>query len=259
MQSARSLAVVGLSLLISMGCVNTARSGGGMPSCTGGSNCVPDSTPATVIRTAPESLLCTFPDSTESLGPTTISDLSDGVSSDGRGPYIQGTEGVGGSAVGNAAGLGIRPTESTRNPRKLTVNLNNPAPGGRGVPLGIITDGVGLHTQWHQVGNAVQNLHNIPVGQTVTAAQMNVVFIINGHLHILQMGPQANGHCHSGSNLVNGTGTSTGTIYRASKTKWVMNLPAGSVGRLFDLNNQDWEHAVDKGLYYVRLHYEIGN
>jgi hypothetical protein len=149
--------------------------------------------------------------------------------------------------------------DSTKNPRTLTVNLNNPVPDGGGVPLGVITDRSGnLVTQWYMVGNALQNLHNIPVGQSVTAGQMNVSFRIKGHAHILQMGPQAAGHCHYRSNLVNGTGTSSGTIYRASRTKWVMDLPAGSVGRLFDIN-QSFEHAVDKGLYYVHLHYEIGN
>ena len=235
-------------------------------SCSGASNCAPNSTPATVVRTVPESLLCIDPDTTESRGPTTISDLSDGVSSDGRGPYIQGTEGVIASVVGNEAALTLyQKKESTKDPRKLTMNLNNPVPGGGGVPLGIITDGSGngLITQRDLVGNAFQNLHNIPVGQTVTAAQMNGSFHINGHKHTLQMGPQANGHCITSTNLVNGTGTTAGTIYRASKTKWVMELPAGSVGRLFDLSNQgsnqDWKHAVDKGLYYVHLHYEIGN
>jgi hypothetical protein len=72
-------------------------------------------------------------------------------------------------------------------------------------------------------------------------------------------GPQPNGHCHnSGTTLVNGTGTSAGTIYRASATKWAIDLPAGSVGRLFDLYNTT-EYASDKGLYYTQLHYEIGN
>ena len=252
MQSARSkhLAMIGPSLFIVLGLASMARSGGGsgLPASSGASN------------SAPDSLVCTFPDTTASLGPTIISDLSDGVSSDGRGPYIQGTDRVVASAVSNAAGLAIRPNNESRSPRQLTVNLNNPVPGSGGVPLGIIDsgNGGGLHTQWHQVGNAVQNLHNIPVGQTVTAAQMNVIFFINGHIHILQMGPQPNGHCHSPTTLVNGTGTSSGTIYRASKTKWVMDLPAGSVGRLFDLNDGT-EHAVDKGLYYEHLHYEIGN
>jgi hypothetical protein len=53
-----------------------------------------------------------------------------------------------------------------------------------------------------------------------------------------------------------GTGTSSGTIYRASATKWVIDLP-GSVG-VSSISNTD-EYAVDKGLYDTQLHYEIGN
>jgi hypothetical protein len=43
-----------------------------------------------------------------------------------------------------------------------------------------------------------------------------------------------------------------------AQRKWVIDLPAGSVGRLFDLYNTT-QYAVDKGLYYTQLHYEIGN
>lgn len=209
---------------------------------------------------------CTFPDTARSTGPTVISDFSDGVSSDGRGPYIQATDGVTAAGVDNAAALTIyyKDNESIKNPRTFTVNLNNPVRDGGGVALGIITErngsGNGLHTQWSKVGDALQNLHSIKVGQTVTAAQMNAVFFINGRRYLLQMGPQPYGHCHNGGRtLVNGVGTSSGTIYRPTQSKWVTDLPAGSVGRLFDVGNNDTENAADKGLYYIRLHYEIGN
>ena len=72
-----------------------------------------------------------------------------------------------------------------------------------------------------------------------------------------QMGPLPLGNCHAEANRVHGTGTSCGTIYRAGPTRWVMDLPAGAVGRLFDLSRTT-ENAVDKSLYYVRLHSEIG-
>lgn len=258
MQSARirKLATIGLSLLISVGFVSTARGGRGSPACGGATNC------------APPSLACAFPDSSESVGPTVIADLPDGVSSDGRGPYIQGTDGIIASGVGNEAALTFwyENKASMKNPRTFTVNFNNPVPGG-GLPLGIITESVpasGLITQWSMVGDSVKNLNQIPVGQTVTAAQMNISIHINGRFHVLQMGPQANGHCVTDRNAVHGAKTSSGTIYRASQTKWVMDLPAGSVGRLFDLHAmvptaKDWETAADKGLYHVHLHYEIGN
>lgn len=237
--------------LIGIGQVTMARGGGhaGPPTCSGASDC------------AAGPVICTGEDGTGTVGPTVITDDSNGLSSDGRGSYIQGTDGVRNSVVVYVAGISFdKSSKSVKNPRKYTVNLNNPVPGGGGVPLGNITDGndINIETQWYRVGDARQNLHNIPVGQTVTADQMHVAFHINGRFHILQMGPQPFGHCHSVPTAVFGAGTSSGTIYRASETKWVIDLPAGSVGRLFDLYNTD-QYAVDKGLYYTQLHFEIGS
>lgn len=113
------------------------------------------------------------------------------------------------------------------------MNLNNPVPGGGAVPLGIVTirgDNL-LYTSWERVGNLARSLLNIPVGQTVPAGQINVSFHLNGRFHVLQMGPQPLGHCHQGtdSTRVHGAGTSAGTIHRASQSKWVVDLPAGSL------------------------------
>ena len=223
--------------------------GGGLPTCSGTSDCAagPD--------------VCTGEDATATVAPTLITDYLNGLSSDGRGPYVQGTDGVAASVVVWLATLEFnKSSKSVKNPRKFTVNLSNPVPGGGGVALGNITDGNDNHieTQWYRVGNTRQNLHDIPVGQTVTANQIDVSFHLNGHFHVLQMGPQPYGHCHSAPTAVFGTGTSTGTIHRAGTTKWVIDLPPGSVGRLFDLYNTD-QYAVDKGLYYMQLHYEIGS
>ena len=256
--SVKNLAVIGVGLFIVVGCASMPRTGGGgeLPTCSGWSNC--NRSPAH----DPHPPVCTFTGRQPYFGPTVVSDLSDGVSSDGRGPYVQGTNGVGFSAVTEAfVGLALPPhQDSIKNPRTFTVNLNNPVPGGGGSALGIVTTGNNdtmLYTSWKRVGDFAQSLLDIPVGQTVTAAQMNVGVHINGHLHILQMGPQPLGVCHTSINRVNGAGTSSGTIHRASETKWVVDLPAGSVGRLFDLYNTT-QYAVDKGLYYVHLHYEIG-
>ena len=238
----------GAEMVVGTGQIAMARTSG-LPTCSGMSDC------------AAGPVICTGEDGTGTVGPTVITDLSNGVSSDGRGSYIQGTDGVGYSFVAHVAVLSFdKSSKSVKNPRKLTVNLNNPVPGGGGVPLGTITDGSDnqIETQWYRAGDTRQNLHNIPVGQTVTANQMNVTFHINGRFHTLQMGPQPFGHCHSVPTAVFGAGTSSGTIYRASAPKWVIDLPAGSVGRLFDLYTTD-QYAVDKGLYYTQLHYEIGS
>jgi hypothetical protein len=250
-------AVIGLGLVIIVWGAGIARPGGDrdglLPTCNGISDCADGRGPPAAV--------CNHRSSEGFVGPGDISDLADGVSSDGRGSYIQGTDGVKWSIVIYEANIILdKDNRNTAKPRRLSVNLSHPVPGGRSVPLGIITDGDdnGLVTELGMVGDTLPNALDIPVGQTRTAAQMNVGFHIDGRFHILQMGPQAYGHCHDGPNVVNGTGTSSGTIYRTSRTKWVLDLPAGSVGRLFDVHNTKG-YAVDKGLYYVHLHYEIGN
>jgi len=254
-----------VSLFVVIGCASiTRRSGGGLPSCVDVGSCAPSvyrdslefgpaqSTGASAVKN------CNAPATLPSfVGPTVVSDFSDGVSSDGRGPYASGNVdyvAVFGLQVDSVGGV---------SPRKLVVNLSHPVRDGGGVPLGLITlsenkppQSAALYAQWRTVDNTSQNLNGIPIGQTVTAPQMNVWFYLNGRFHMLQMGPQPWGHCYAGRNLVTGAGTSSATISRSSATKWAVDLPAGSVGRLFDLHNTS-AHAVDRGLYYLRLHYEI--
>jgi len=223
--------------------------GSGLPTCSGASDCVAGP------------VVCSAEDGTALIAPTTITDAADGVSSDGRGPYIQRIDGVRHSTVVYVAGLSMaKHRKSVKNPRRYSVNLNNPVAGGGGVPLGIITDSsdMNIEAQWYRFGDARQSLHKLAIGQTVRADQVSVSFHVNGRFHVLQMGPQAYGHCLAASTQVHGTGTSLGTIYRASATKWVIDLPPGSVGRLFDLYNTT-RYAVDRGLYYTQLHYEIGS
>jgi hypothetical protein len=146
--------------------------------------------------------------------------------------------------------------DSIKNPRHYSINLSHPVPGGRGVPLGVVTaDGnTNIEIQWRRVGIVRQNLHEIAIGQTVAAGMVDVTFHIGGHFFVLQAGPLAYGQCHAALTRVDGSGTSSGTIHRATAT----DLPAGSVGRLYDLYHTD-QYAVDRGLYYTDLHLEIGN
>ena len=161
--------------------------GGGLPTCSGPSDC------------AAGPLVCAGEDTTSTVGPAVIADHPNGLSSDGRGAYIKGSNGVQVTDVSTVAAIGLYASKSMKNPRTYSLNLNNPVPSGGGNPLGIITDGydVYIETQWYTSGNARQNLHNIPVGQTVAADQIDVPVHINGRYHILQMGPQPYGHCHS--------------------------------------------------------------
>lgn len=242
-------------LLVSMPRVSSAQGpagAAGLPTCNGfGSGCADGSPPPKVVN-------CKNLGGDVYFSRAVIADLSDGVSSDGRGPYVRGSDGAnGGVVVGGLAAVGMDDAnDSVPNPRRLKVNLEHPVPGGGGVPLGIISDGddSGIVVEV----DTLPPISSMPVGQTVSAAQLNVGFHLNGRFHLLQIGPLPYGHCHAGPNLVNGTGTSSATIYRASRDRWVIDLPAGSMGRLFDIANTK-AYAVDKGLYLVRLHYEITN
>jgi hypothetical protein len=86
----------------------------------------------------------------------------------------------------------------------------------------------------------------------VSAAQIAVEFRINGAVHVLQAGPQAVGHCFSDGTAIHGRGASVGTITRPDSNTWVIELPPGSVARLFDVRNQ-YPYAIDKGLYSTSL------
>ena len=225
------------------------RGGGALPTCTGASDCVAGP------------VVCSAEDRTALVAPTVLTDVAGGISSDGRGPYIQRIDGVRNSTVVYEAGLSMaKHRKSVRKPRGYSVNLNNPVAGGGGVPLGIVTDSsdMNIEAEWYRFGDARQSLHKLAIGETVRADQVSVSFHVNGRFHVLQMGPQGYGHCLEASTQVHGRGTSLGSIYRASATKWVIDLPQGSVGRLFDLYHTT-RYAVDKGLYYTQLHYEIGN
>jgi len=200
------------------------------------------------------------------IGTVIIDSRPDGVSSDGRGSYVPQTDGVIGAFVATAAGFALT------SPRALSVNLNHPVAGGGGVPLGVITtvhalgtaegfqQPIGINTQLTRTENRQASLLCIAPGRTEPAAQISVTFYIDGRLHLLQMGPQPFGHGHPDWQplLIHGAGTSSGTVSRTSATTWAVDLPAGSVGRLFDLYEGP-RRAVDKGLYNVQLRYEIAD
>jgi hypothetical protein len=190
----------------------------------------------------------------------TFTDSGYAVTSDGKGPYFRGTANVI-TGVGNAAVLLFRParTGDTSQTRRFNVDLRYPVPGDIGLPLGIISDSlwVDMNAQWYTETDFTQHhLLEIPAGKTVTAEQLNVGFAISGVAHALQMGPQPWGHCYSNGTAIFGTGTTRGTITRSDKNTFVVDLPPGSVGRLFDVHLHD-PHAVNRGLYYVSLHFIV--
>jgi hypothetical protein len=190
----------------------------------------------------------------------TLSDAPYSVTSDDSGPYHRAVDNVVMVMASRPAGLvlGAAPQKGARS-RSIKVDLNHPVPGGNGVPLGLVVDNhdLELSAQWYTDSDQTSHsVLDIPVGQTVTSQQVEVGLHIGADYYVLQMGEQGYGHCLADGTAFYGKGTTSGTIRRESETKWVVDLPLGSVGRLFDDHLGD-PNAVDKGLYYVSLHFVV--
>jgi hypothetical protein len=185
------------------------------------------------------------------------------VTSDGSGPYTHGTSNIQVVSAGRAGVmvLGGDPPAGTRR-RAIRVNLNQPVPGGGGIARGIVVDSTHLEVaaQWkaepYGDRRRAHVLADIPVGTTVEAAQLDVQFHIDGFVHALQVGPQPIGHCFSDAPAISGDGTSRATIAHPDEKTWIVDLPPGSIGRLYDVH-LSYPHAVDRGLYRVALRFVI--
>lgn len=188
-----------------------------------------------------------------------LSDSGYTVTSDGRGRYLRGTSNVIITYAGRAAVMVFGAVPSNSSPRAIRVDLSRPVPGGGGIALGTVTDSSDLEVGAQMQMDPTYLAHSvveIPIGRTVPAAQTDVQFHINGVTHALQMGQQPVGHCFSDGTAIRGSGTSQGTVTRRDSTTWEVDLPRGSVGRLFDVH-LGYPNAIDRGLYYVSLHFLI--
>jgi len=156
--------------------------------------------------------------------------------------------------------------------RSFNVDLHHPVAGDIGVPLGVIkagdawpgpfmpdgsSYGVEISFIWVN-GDTTEFAGDIPVGATVRAGVgIGLDFYVNGVAHVLQTGPGAwGGFCSADGSAAHGDGTTTGTISHPTATSWVVDLPPGSVGRLWDIS-REVKGAVNRGLYYVSLHLTI--
>jgi hypothetical protein len=182
------------------------------------------------------------------------------IRGDDRGPYVAAVDNVANVFAGYAAVLVLGPSKQGQvSHRSVSIDLDHPVAGDIGRALGIITDDHDMEVAAQWYSDADQRGHgvtDIPIGTTVKAAQADTEFHINGVVHDLQMGPQPIGHCFSDPTAVFGRGTSQATITRTDDSTWVVDLPEGSIGRLFDVH-LSYPNAVNKGLYHVSLHYVL--
>lgn len=203
-------------------------------------------------------------------GIVTLSDSGYSVTSDGLGPYRAGVANVRVSPVDVGAAFVLGGL--ARGPmRSFSVDLNHPVDGDMGVPLGVIKADGAWHGPFMPAGtnysieisfggggnsDTTQFTGDIPVGATVRGG-IGLDLYVDGVAHVLQAGPGAwGGFCSADGSATYGDGTSMGTISHPTATSWVVDLPPGSVGRLFDIR-REVKGAVNKGLYYMSLHLTI--
>lgn len=218
----------------------------------------------------------------------TITDSGYAIRSDGLGAYRTGEANVNAAASPTFGVLMLQAISRVAR-RGFLVDLSHPVPGDISVPLGVLhadgswlgpfvpSDGayrveVGGYAMRPDLARSIaahpkssirtldsliaQNpdaFTDIPVGATVPASFIALDFYLNGLHHVLQAGPLPWGTCSTEGVSIYGEGTTTGTISRPSATSLVIDLPPGSIARLFDVHI-DERQAVNRGLYYVSLH-----
>lgn len=189
-----------------------------------------------------------------------LADAPYGIRSDQRGRYRQDTGNVIAVVVsGTAAFVLADHFVPPQDRRAILVDLDHPVAGADGVPLGLVRDdnNLAIVAQWEADSTRrLRNLAEIPIGSTVRAQMVSVEFHINGVVHLLQFGPVPVGHCFTDGTAVHGRGTTQGTITRPDATTWTVELPTGSIGRLFDVSLR-YPFAVDRGLYQVSMRFTI--
>ena len=176
------------------------------------------------------------------------------ITGDLKGPYVEGRDS--GSAYVRAA-LNIHATAprvaAAHATRSLTIDLTHPA-DSIATSLGIIQD---RFADFHAWGSTLARegvepvIQYLAVGSAVKSALVHVDLTYHGRYYLLQLGPEALGEgCNQGGTAVYGTGTTAATVSRPRYNRYIVEAPAGSVGRLFDITNK-LAGAVNKGLYYT--------
>ena len=199
-------------------------------------------------------------------GTFVLSDSAYSIRSDGLGPYRGGSGNVRltSGGVSNAFVLAERSPGPTRS---FTVDLGHPVPTDIGAPRGTTNADAMQKRPFSPAGSnysleigflyrntdTTKFTGDIPVGSTVHGSVfMN--FYLNGLLHVLYAGPTGTAElCSTYGSAVYGDGTTAPTIFRASPTSWVVDLPPGSIARLFDSHREE-KNAVNRGLYYLSMH-----
>jgi hypothetical protein len=133
--------------------------------------------------------------------------------------------------------------------RSFKINFDSPVPGGGGIRRGIITDSrphLQVVTRLDSLGKPI-GLGGMAIGESVKARYIN--FAATDHQLRINFNPTYTS-CPDFIKLAEGS--TQGTVTRTSATRWEIDLPSGSIGRL--LEGPESTGRQDRGLYYFQAH-----
>lgn len=190
------------------------------------------------------------------------------ITDDGRGTYVHGREGVMSSLQNAGARLfPFVPSQDVHQQRSLLVNLSRPVSPTTQTAYGrILRSDSNFRVHWRtdDATKTIYSILDIPVGAQVTTDRVEASVMLHGRQHLRRFGALDLSVCWLGRGL-HGKDTSEGRITRVSKSEWAVDLPVGSRGRLWDLNNratdtlallnrpanQNAGAPIDRGLYFA--------
>lgn len=189
-----------------------------------------------------------------------------GISDDGQGTYTHGVDGVESSLQNGGARLYPWVPSSGTERRTLLVDLSRPVDPLTQTAYGRIQradSNFRVHWRTDNAAKTIYSILDIPVGTTVTSERVEASVMIDGRQHVLWFGTLDLAVCWNAGG-VHGRGTSAATVTRTSPTEWLVDLPVGSKGRLWDLRSRPTEttallgrttdtptEPVDRGLYFL--------
>ena len=144
--------------------------------------------------------------------------------------------------------------------RSLVVDLRSPVRASGARPLGVVRDSAAMFATFYMLGadRVIRNTRDIPIGATILSDRTEMVFFIDGALHHLTFGPWGLGQCGEGyaeGGVIRGEGTTRVRITRRSEREYIVEAPAGSVGRLWDIRRM--ESPMDRGLYQFSFRVQL--
>ena len=165
---------------------------------------------------------------------------------DGKGAYARGVDYVDSFFQGHGQYKWVlRPTQEVggKEVRSFYANMNDPVAGSGAVALGDVRD-----YRSQVIVFASRPLDRLAIGVPERGDKVTVHFHSRGKYYGMVFEPRPTG---TGNTLLTGAGTTASILTRTGDSTWTLELPPGSVGRLWEDPGHD--QRVDRGLYHFDL------